>query len=378
MVQHRILRCYVSCDLDRLFIVSNTNSSRTNVTDGRHIGWTPAYNYGVKWGFTGDDLYSHDLSGQNAIVTGANSGIGYEISLALARLGADVTVACRNPIKCQQTVEKIGQDSRVKERNNEVSAMIVDTSSLSSVKEFSVRYLDEYDQLDMLFLNAGIFSSQKKNNNATAVPLSEDGIEDVFATNVIGHHLMYKLLSSALEKSKMARVVLTSSSASFQTFKYKVATNLETLNGVGASKFETTTLNYGQSKLAQIMLAKHLTRKLGPSSTVYVNAAHPGVVSTSLFNKSPKIPDVIMPVLNYLKSQIMWTTEEGALTPLYLGVAIQQLQDKNIRGKFYHPQSVEMINPLSLDEELQSKVWKFCDELVEETFREATHAKDEN
>lgn len=326
----------------------------------RGIGLFPAWNYGIEWGYTFEELNASDLTGQTAIVTGANSGIGYEIALALARLGASVILACRNPQKCLQAAERIQTDSRCK---GKVTPMTVDVSSLKSVKEFAQNFLKENDKLDMLFLNAGIGSQHTKHDKT--FPLSEDGVELVFATNVLGHHLLYKMLEPALLKSVMARVVLTSSLASFGTYDYRVATDLDTLNGVEVSR-DNSRLVYGQSKLAQILWAKRLTRKLGPKSCVYSNAANPGAVATAIFDKVPALPKLAQLVLNVLRNRAMWKPEEGALTLLYLGVATKELKEKNIRGKYFHPQSVEVINPLSLDEALQDKLWAFCDDLVKD------------
>lgn len=323
------------------------------------IGMTSAFMLEPEWGFTFEELYASDLTGQKALVTGANSGVGFETSLALARLGAHVTLACRNPTKCSAAAETIQSDDAFK---GEVSTMTLDTSSLASVKRFSEQYLETHTNhsLDLLFLNAGIGSAGV--NDDGSAPLSEDGIEMVFATNHVGHHLLYKLLVPLTHKSKMARIVLTSSAASYDTFDYKVATDLETLNGVDARSFHI----YGQSKLAQVLWAKELTRQLGPNSSTYVNACHPGAVNTGIWQKNPLIPGFVQNVITYLRENCMWTGAEGALTMLYLGVATQRLKEGNIRGKYFHPQSHEMVNPLALETDLQQAVWKFSDELVKD------------
>lgn len=323
----------------------------------RLIGISPAFHSGIKWNYNFDDLYRDDLPGESALVTGANSGIGYEIALALARLNVSVTLACRSPVKCQEAAEKIQSDSRNKKS---VSTMTVDMSSLTSVKNSAQKYLETHQDssLDMLFLNAGIGTAGK--NEDGSFPLSEDGIDKVFATNYVGHHLLYKYLEPLMKKSKFGRIVLTSSLASFDTFEYKVATDLQTLNN--QTNWEK---KYGQSKLAQIMWAKELTRRLGPNSTVYVNAANPGTVDTGIWDKNPLIPQKVQRVINYFRKNVMWTSEEGALTMLYLGVAKNSIKDNDIRGKYYHPQSQEVVNHLALDEDLQQKLWKFSDELVQ-------------
>jgi len=323
------------------------------------IGFAPAFMIESKWGFTFEELYASDLTGQNALVTGGNSGVGYETSLALARLGAHVTLACRNLTKCSAAADTIQSDDAFK---GKVSTMTLDTSSLASVKKFSEQYLEMHKDhsLDMLYLNAGI-GSAGINDDGTA-PLSEDGIEMVFATNYVGHHLLYKLLAPLVQKSKIARIVLTSSAASYDTFDYKVATDLETLNNVNARSLHL----YGQSKLAQVLWAKELTRQLGPNSSTYVNACHPGAVNTGIWQKNPMIPGVVQSVITYLRENCMWTAAEGALTMLFLGVATQRLTEEDIRGKYFHPQSQEMMNPLALDTDLQQAVWKFSDELVKD------------
>ena len=387
-----------------------------------------------EWGYTLQELYDmtenghekkNSLWGQTALVTGANSGTGYEISLALARLGVSVTMACRNESRCNAAAKLIRDDDEVlnrsKKRNNNnnnnnnlvgpgmaiIKTMIVDTSSLQSVRKFCKQFLiDTYDDndvpmpLDMLFLNAGI-GVQSPNDDGTLM-LSEDGIENQFATNVVGHHLMYKLLEPSLKRNDSlrttpSRVVLTSSSASMDrnVYPYKIATDIQTLNSVPGGDLPL----YPQSKLAQIYWAKELNDRLismeekdasnnknnnknnvnDPNSIMYVNAAHPGAVNTNIWDKIEfdKIPNISQPVIKVLKyilnsvlRNIMWTPEEGALTLLYLGTNINDLVAKNIRGKYYHPQSIEMKNhPYAPDNSketklLQVKLWMFLDELV--------------
>lgn len=327
-----------------------------NVRYPEAVGTAPAYLDEKDWGFTFEQLYNYDLRGQTALVTGGNSGTGYATALALTRLGASVTIACRSEGRCLAAVETIKTDRDYK---GHIEIGVMDTSQLASVKNFAATYMKSHEKLDMLFLNAGIGSAGV--NDDGSAPLSEDGIEMVFATNHVGHHLLYKLLEPLVLKSPLARIVLTSSGGSFTTFEYKVATDLETLNTADVKRLE----NYGQSKLAQVLWAKELTRRLGPNSSVHVNAAHPGAVNTGIWEKNPLIPKKMMGIINYFRTHAMWTAAEGALTLLYLGVATDQLVAKNIRGKYFHPQSIEIVNPLALDEDLQKKVWDFSDELVQ-------------
>lgn len=326
------------------------------------IGTSPAFHHGVEWKYDFDKLYNScsDIQGQNALITGANSGVGFETAKALAKCGVNVTMGCRNPKKCNAAAQEVREYSKNNGYDNVVSTMIVDTSKLKSVQSFAEEYLSIHDDgaLDMLYLNAGIGG-----NNSSKERLSDDGIELVFATNYVGHHLMYRLLEPLLLKSKMARVIQTSSSTSFTSFPWKVATSLEQLNDFRYKAIDFRF--YNQSKLAQILWAKHLTKRLGSDSNIYVNAGHPGAVDTGIWLKNKTFDFLkLQGFVTFLRHNIMWTAEEGALTLLYLGAAVQEIKDKDIRGKYYHPQAQEVINPLSLDETLQEDLWKFSDELV--------------
>ena len=314
-----------------------------------------------QWGYTFEQLSKADLRGQNALVTGANSGIGFEVARALSKQGAAVTMACRNPQRCFQAADRIQTDEHYS--NAPITPLMVDVSSLKSVQSAAKTFLKHNDKIDMLFLNAGIISAGAAKDGTLL--LSEDGVEIVFATNVLGHHLFYRLLEPALQKSNMARVVLTSSLASFDPFGYGVATDLAKLNGMKASAIQSVRM-YGRSKLAQIVWAKAVARKLGPKSSIYVNAMNPGAAKTVLMNKNPYFPQFLTNAKAWVEKRLLWTAEEGALTLLYLGVATEELKEKNIRGKYFHPQAVEVINPLSLDEALQDKLWSFCEDLVKD------------
>ena len=109
------------------------------------------------WGFTLDQLQKADLKGQAALVTGANSGIGLEIARALSRRGAAVTLACRSVQKCVRAVDTVKGDDQYS--GAYVSPLIMDVSSMQSVQTAAKIFMEKNDKLDMLFLNAGIFTA---------------------------------------------------------------------------------------------------------------------------------------------------------------------------------------------------------------------------
>ena len=128
------------------------------------------------------------------------------------RQGTSVTMACRSPQRCFAAVDKIRKEDGYS--GAPISPLIMDVSDLKSVQRSAKTYLKHNDNpLDMLFLNAGILYEEPE-KGATELLTSKDGIEKVFATNVVGHHLLYRLLEPALHNSTMPWVVSSSSIAS--------------------------------------------------------------------------------------------------------------------------------------------------------------------
>lgn len=284
-----------------------------------------------------------------------------------------MTIACRNPQRCFTAADKIRQFYS----GAQISPLIMDVSKLSSVSKAANTWLNNNEgALDMLFLNAGIFYDGDYSD--IKLPLSEDGIEKVFATNVVGHHLLYRLLEPALQKSILARVVSTSSVAGIgwlppYSLPYRfgdtspiIPSTLEELNAGKPSAWFSFAL-YGRSKLAQAAWSKAISKRLGEHSTIYVNSAHPGAVYTPLAGGKyfpDWWPQFFSRSIQYLEEQLLWTSAEGALTELFLGVATDKIKEDDIRGQYYHPQSIVYDHPHAVDEELQENVWRLCEQLV--------------
>jgi NAD(P)-dependent dehydrogenase (short-subunit alcohol dehydrogenase family) len=317
-------------------------------------GQTPAFNYGLVPGYTFDQLDQLDLTGETALITGGNSGVGFETAKYLVKLGADVTILCRSEQRCEEAAKTIGGETNM----NKISTIIADMSDLKNTREAVSKYAGTIEKLDMLFLNAGINSAGT--NEDGSLPLSVDGIEKVFATNHVGHHQLWKLVAEKVKAAKNGRVVLTSSASSFSTYEYGVATDLETLNSVSVDQN-----TYGQSKLAQILWAQELTRQLGEDSSVYVNSYHPGCAATNIWF-GPQTPKFLHGFMRFMQEQTMWSSLEGALTMLYLGAATNDLKEKNLRGLYFHPmvQKVDANPKFAGNLQLQKDVWTFSDELI--------------
>jgi|TARA_B110000208_G_scaffold186687_1_gene243582 NAD(P)-dependent dehydrogenase (short-subunit alcohol dehydrogenase family) len=317
-------------------------------------GMVPALMDGIEWSYTFDDVAKADLTGQIALVTGANAGIGRSLSAHLAKQGATVYMACRNDAKCARASAAIVGNTKT---------LTLDTSSLASVRACAAEFKSKAGEdaaLDMMFQNAG--TANGKANDDGSLKQTEDGIENVFQTNHVGHHLLFKLLRSHIEAAPTARIVLTSSASHYDSYAYGVATTLEQLNGAKAS--DGVMMPYGQSKLVQVLWAAELTQQLGADSSIFVNSFHPGAVATEIWGKNEVIPSGVRSVIENYKNGMMWSCDEGALTGLFLGIHVGVV-DRSIRGKYYHPQSQEVTpSEQARDAKLQKAAWKFVDGLV--------------
>lgn len=329
------------------------------------VGTFPATT--LRWGYTYRHVSILDLSGQTALVTGANSGLGYWTSLHLARQGAHVILACRDISKCAKAVEEIKRNVTTAS----LDTVELDTSSLASVRACAKAVLAKTSVIDMLVLNAG----RGGNMGSNETELSVDGIEILFATNHVGHHLLYKLLKHTLDGGGItgaSRVVLVSSAANFDSWPDGVATSLAELNSRPSSM-----KGYGQSKLAQILWAQEAARREGPQSKIFINSCHPGAVDTPIFDKFDSKrsftgmqfgwlwAELLKALFSQLRKDFMWRGEDGALTQIFL--ATDEVRARNIRGRYFHPQAWEtMPNKLHCNNfTLQHALWEFTDSLVE-------------
>ncbi|MBV7331192.1 SDR family NAD(P)-dependent oxidoreductase [Chloroflexi bacterium TSY] len=208
-----------------------------------------------------------DLTGKTIIVTGGNSGIGFEAAKEFAHQGAQTILACRNPEKASAALAQLQTEIP----NAEVEVMPLDLSSLASVRAFADAFSTRHDRLDVLVNNAGIMM----------IPYgtTEDGFELQVGTNHLGHFALTGLLFDLLLKTPESRVVTVSSTG--HTMGDMDFDNLLYADG----KDYSPTRAYGRSKLANLLFTYELQRRLeaAKSSTTAV-AVHPGGSSTNLGN----------------------------------------------------------------------------------------------
>ncbi len=196
-----------------------------------------------------------------AIVTGANSGIGYETARALAHKGATVVMACRNPGKGQEALDRIVGEKP----DGPVELMPLDLSSLDSVRAFATAFEERFERLDMLINNAGVM--------VPPYGITAEGFETQFGTNHLGHFALTGLLLPLLEVTDDARVVNVSSMA------HKAGRiDFEDLNSEQGYRPWRA---YGQSKLANLLFTVELNRR-SKGDSVLATTAHPGWTATNL------------------------------------------------------------------------------------------------
>jgi NAD(P)-dependent dehydrogenase (short-subunit alcohol dehydrogenase family) len=243
--------------------------------------------------FDPDDL-DVDLAGRRCLVTGANSGIGYETSLALADLGADVVLLCRDRARGDAAAERI----RAQTGSRRVSVETLDVASLASVRAAAERLAA--DPVHVLVHNAGVLPAERV--------VTAEGLELCFATHVAGPHLLTSLLRPALARAGGARVVWVSSGGMYtrglQLDDPQWRTRRERYDGVAA---------YAETKRAQVVLAELWAEALADAG-VAVNSMHPGWADTPAVRSS-------IPGFWRVTRRILRTPAEGADTVVWLAAS---------------------------------------------------------
>jgi NAD(P)-dependent dehydrogenase (short-subunit alcohol dehydrogenase family) len=282
-----------------------------------------------------------DQTGRTAVVTGANSGIGWDTARALAAKGARVIVACRNEDKGRDAEQRI----RKRVPNAEVRFEPLDLASLASVRAFADKLSAAESRLDLLVNNAGVMMTPR---GKTA-----DGFETQIGTNHLGHFALTGLLLESLRRAPAARVVNLSSLA--HLWGRIVFEDLQ------SERSYDPTRAYGQSKLANLLFTRELARRLAASgSTALSAAAHPGSTRTELQRHSR-----LMAAAVRLVSQL---PPEGALPSLYAATA------PDVRGGEYFgpsrmfgmlgPPERARSTPRSQDPAVARRLWEVSEQLT--------------
>ncbi len=268
-----------------------------------------------------------DTNKKVAIITGATSGIGLETAKALALKGMNLVLPVRNLGKGRAVKEKIHGLTG----NGLVDLFQCDLSSLQSVRKFAEMVNNNYDRLDVLINNAGVWEMKRKE--------SHDGIEMTWAVNHLAPFLLTNLLLEKLKASSPSRIITVSSMA------HKAARiDFHDLEGRRRWNWMST---YSQSKLANVLFTRQLAKNLEGTGVV-ANCLHPGVVATNLFDKMPAIFHGPMRL-------VMIPPAKGAETIVYLATS-QEVH--NVSGEYYFKKKVAATTKYARDPMVAEKLWK--------------------
>ena len=283
-----------------------------------------------------------DQSGKVAIVTGSNSGIGFQMALALAGKGARVTLACRSAQRAEDAKALIHETHQ----DAEIEIGILDLADLSSVSAFAGTFKDNHDRLDLLINNAGVMVPPKSK--------TRDGFELQFGTNHLGHFALTGHLLPMLENMVGSRVVSVSS----------MAHNMGTID-FDDLQWETRRYSkwrsYSQSKLACLMFAIELDRRLKASgSNVISLASHPGWSATNLQRHS-----LVLRVGNLLFAM---HPRKGAAPTLYAS----SMPDATGHlywgpggiGEVWGSTEKSKIKHTAMDEDVAERLWRVSEDLT--------------
>ena len=299
--------------------------------------------------WTADDIPPQ--AGRTVVITGANSGIGYEAARQLAAKGAHVLLACRDQAKGRWALESI----TAAQPSASVELMELDLADLGSIRRFAAAARAASPALHVLCNNAGVMAIPHRT--------TRDGFEMQFGTNHLGHFALTGLLLERLLATPGARVVTVSSGA--HKFGVMHWNDLQGERSYGSWRA------YGQSKLANLLFTYELQRRLVTAHAGLISVAcHPGYAATNLQAAGPRmqgssIGEAVWELANRLLAQ---SAAMGALPTLYAATA------PDVQGGDYigpdgfgeqrgHPKKVRS-NARSHDPEAQRRLWKISEQLV--------------
>ena len=274
------------------------------------------------------------MKGKTCVITGANSGLGYQTALGLASTGATVILVCRTAEKAEQARQEIIDSTG----NNGVYFELADLASQRQIRDLGARLRSKYKTVDVLINNAGLVRSHMN--------LTEDHIEMVFAVNHLAPFLLTHLLLPLLKEARDPRVVNVSSNNHFTArMNFNDLFHQKNYNGLKA---------YGQSKLANLLFTYELDRRIKHTNHPHIttNALDPGLNNTNIGSKNTNL--LYRLAWNFRKKQ---GTEprEGARSYLHLATS-PELKGKS--GTFWQRAKVVRSSDASYREDDAKRLWE--------------------
>jgi NAD(P)-dependent dehydrogenase (short-subunit alcohol dehydrogenase family) len=291
-----------------------------------------------------------DQTGRVAVITGSNTGLGYETAAALAAKGAHVVIAVRNLDKGKDAAALIHKSSP----NADVALQELDLTSLDSIRAAAEQLRTTHDRIDLLINNAGVMYTPKSN--------TKDGFELQFGTNHLGHFAFTGLLLDKLLPVAGSRIVTVSSVG------HRILADIH-FDDLQWERSYNRVAAYGQAKLANLLFTYELQRRLASHGTTIAAAAHPGMSDTELMRNMPaplaSTSERIAPIFAQNPAMGALPTLRAATDPTVLG------------GQYYGPAGFAQTrgypkivgsSKKSHDAERQRRLWAVSEQLTGVTY----------
>ena len=268
--------------------------------------------------------FTEEINMKTMLITGSTDGIGKQTALDLAGQGNRVIIHGRNIERCLEVRNHI----RAVSGNKYVDFIAADLSSMAAVKTMAQEIKNNYERLDVLINNAGVFERRKK--------ITEDGFERTFAVNHLSVFLLTGLLMDLLKKSAPARIITVSSMAHASEIDFDNLQGEKYYDGHDA---------YGRSKLCNILFTFELAERLNHNGLT-ANCLHPGVISTKLLHAGWGMGGASL--------------ESGAQTSVYLAAA-EELED--VTGKYFSNKRESKPASICYDNAVRKRLWELSERL---------------
>ena len=282
-----------------------------------------------------------DMQGKTVVVTGGNSGIGFETAAALASMGARVLITARNADKGRAAVASISQRLQGEGR---VQLVAFDLADLTSVRRGAAEILEQTPRLDVLVNNAGLVLSERAE--------TVDGYEATFAINHLGPFLLTNLLLDRMTESAPARIVIVASTAHNAARQGIPFDDLQSTHGYRGMHV------YGQSKLANILFTLELSRRFADKG-VTANSLHPGTVRTG-YGRDGDARGLLGFGIK-IASPFFLSPAKGARTSVYLASSPEVA---GISGEYFVKCKPRKPRRWAQDSAAAGRLWQVSEELV--------------
>lgn len=277
-----------------------------------------------------------DMSGRVCAITGANSGIGRATAMALAEMGADVVLVCRDKQRGEAAMAEISQQNG----GGKISLLLADLGSQEQVRRVASEFLATSQPLHVLINNAGLVLKDRME--------TEDGIEATFAINHLGPFLLTKLLLERIKESAPARIITVSSVA------HKMVSM--DFDDVDATKSYKGMKVYSRSKLANILFTRELARRL-EGTNVTANTLNPGLVGSNFGRNNSGL----MPKLFKFMAPTMKSPQKGAETSIYLATSPEV---EGVTGQYFSNSKHTIPSSAATNDADAKHLWKLSTEMT--------------